>query len=279
MSGDAGWPMRRVRSGNAKLLGPRLAMRLTGKAWEVTYGLKHDLLRKSNGVKYLLNFLKERLGRTSVPDSGQKLEELFVKLRRYPQESFATWAVRVMEAYKNVQRSLARVRSDQKAESPSPKSTASSRLRRGNTQGSSHARSQTGSEPQHEPPSPARTAPERDPREQAESPPDVAGDEQPVQNVDNDEEHTWQDDEWYGDGWTEQDWYAWNARSWRRWKDDDTSDEEEFTDDLTWADLENSEVEVLPQEILGWILLRRANLPPAARLSVQAAAHKLPEVR
>ena len=39
-----------------KLLGPRLAMRLTGKAWEVTYGLKHDLLRKSNGVKYLLNF-------------------------------------------------------------------------------------------------------------------------------------------------------------------------------------------------------------------------------
>lgn len=109
-----------------KLLGLKLAMRLTLNAWEVTYNIDHDRLRKSNGVKYLVNHLQERLGRTSIPDSGQKLEELFIKLRRYPGEALSTWASRVMEAYKNVQRALARVKKDTRQDVETPKSKARS---------------------------------------------------------------------------------------------------------------------------------------------------------
>ena len=36
--------------------------------------------------------------------------------------------------------------------------------------------------------------------------------------------------------------------------------------------LRGSLQEVLPPEVLGWLLLRRANLPTSARLSIQAAA-------
>ena len=102
-------------------------MILTLKAWDVTYNIDHDRLRKSNGVKYLVNHLQERLGRTSIPDSGQKLEELFIKLRRYPGEAFSTWASRVMKAYKNVKRALARVKKDtrQDVETPTSKDVES----------------------------------------------------------------------------------------------------------------------------------------------------------
>jgi hypothetical protein len=101
-------------------------MILTLKAWDVTYNIDHDRLPKSNGVKYLLNHLQERLGRTSIPDSGQMLEELFIKLRRYPGEAFSTWASRVMKAYKNVKRALARVKKDTRQDVETPKSKARS---------------------------------------------------------------------------------------------------------------------------------------------------------
>ena len=38
-----------------------------------------------------------------------------------------------------------------------------------------------------------------------------------------------------------------------------------------WDELEMEEIEVLPDELLGWLLLRRANLPASARLAVQAS--------
>ena len=42
-------------------------------------------------------------------------------------------------------------------------------------------------------------------------------------------------------------------------------------DDIPWADLEMEEIQVLPDEVLCWLLLRRANLSAQSRLSVQAS--------
>lgn len=65
-------------------LGPKLVLRLRGKAWEVAASLDHDELSKQNGAQYLLKFLKQRLGRLPIPDVGQHLDEVFVRMRRVP---------------------------------------------------------------------------------------------------------------------------------------------------------------------------------------------------
>ena len=93
----SGWPdyVRRVRlqyettaRRKRHLLGPRLALRLTGKAWEASTNIQHEMLRKSNGAKYLLLFLREKLGKTPIPDAAQRLEDLFIRLRRTPGTPF-----------------------------------------------------------------------------------------------------------------------------------------------------------------------------------------------
>ena len=50
-----------------------------------------------------------------------------------------------------------------------------------------------------------------------------------------------------------------------------TDDDDAFEDVLDWADLEVDDQEILPAEVLGWLLLRRAGLPASSRLSVQAS--------
>ncbi|CAE7708420.1 RE2, partial [Symbiodinium microadriaticum] len=68
--------------------------------------------------------------------------------------------------------------------------------------------------------------------------------------------------------------------SWRRRKDKKKDDEDDESDDSAamladlevWDRYEEGLQEVLPPEVLGWLLLRRANLPTSARLSIQAAA-------
>ena len=64
--------------------------------------------------------------------------------------------------------------------------------------------------------------------------------------------------------WSEQEWAAWR----RQWHDDDSSSSRE---DVPWNELEVENPQVLPDEALGWLLLRRANLSAASRLSVQAS--------
>ena len=84
-------------------------------------------------------------------------------------------------------------------------------------------------------------------------------------NAEGQENDWWHQDQWYR-------WRSWHGRSWSR-RDEDESSEEEEPDTLTWAGLEIADQEVLPSEILGWILLRRAGLSAGARLMVLAAAH------
>ena len=92
------------------LLGPELASRLTGRAWSVTPSLDHTELGKKNGTKYLLRFLRDRLCHTAVPDAGARLEDLLIRLRRPLGMSMAQWSNEVLEAYRKLQRALARAR-------------------------------------------------------------------------------------------------------------------------------------------------------------------------
>lgn len=75
-----------------------------------------------------------------------------------------------------------------------------------------------------------------------------------------------EEDAWDGyQGYTAAEW-----REWRRQHDDD-EDDVSSGEDLPWDELEVENLQVLPDEVLGWLLLRRANLSASSRLSVQAS--------
>ena len=276
-NGDlAGWPtyVRKVRfhyeqtpKSKRKLLGPRLASKLTDKAWDILQSIDHEELRRPNGAKYLLLYLRERLGKTPVPDAGQKLEELFLRLRRAPGSSMATWAAQVREAYRGVQRALARTRQQEpQAERRTQQTSTTGFAPPGRPRSGA-----TASEPQQEPASPQaataresmspprleRISPEDDPHEEYHSGAEEPGHEQ------------WTYGDWSWRGWN---WYAqgWQDSAWKK-RDSDSEDEADFQDVLDWADLEVDDKEILPSEVLGWLLLRRAGLPASSRLSVQAS--------
>ena len=92
-------------------LGAELVTRLTGKAWDVASAdIDHDRLQEADGPAYLLQFLEQRLCKAPIPDSGQRLEDFFIRLRRVPGASMTEWATQVRETYRRLQRALARQR-------------------------------------------------------------------------------------------------------------------------------------------------------------------------
>ena len=95
------------------LLGAELASRLTGKAWDIVSAeVDHGQLQRRDGPAYLLRFLEDRLCKAPVPDTGQRLEDFFLRLRRAPGSSMAEWATQVRESYRRLQRAMARQRKD-----------------------------------------------------------------------------------------------------------------------------------------------------------------------
>ena len=242
------------------LLGPELASRLTHKAWTVTAELDHYKLSKKNGVKYLLMFLKEKLCRTAVPDAGARLEELLIKLRRPLGMGMAQWSALLLDSYRKLQRSLVRARQQTRS---SPKETTKAPSKRSE------------SEPHAEPPSPtrlrstgARTPTSVQHGGEGDGDQDKASSHHPEGGEDGYEQLDQEDPD---DGW--RDWRAhrqWTDAEWKAWYLDQ-EEEESSEDDLPWDELEQEAPDVLPPEILGWLLLRRANLSSAARLSVQAS--------
>ncbi|CAE7939143.1 unnamed protein product, partial [Symbiodinium necroappetens] len=83
---------------------------LSGKAWDVTRELDFSRLQDRDGAAYLLEVLEQRLGRTPVPDLGIRLEQLFMRTRRSPGQSMSQWSAELREAYRNLQRAMARAR-------------------------------------------------------------------------------------------------------------------------------------------------------------------------
>ena len=65
----------------------------------------------------------------------------------------------------------------------------------------------------------------------------------------------------------------WSARDWRKWQEgrwtwrgqDDASSESSSDSEILHDE------EVVPEEVLGWLLLRKSGLPSTARLAVQSA--------
>ena len=270
----ASWPdyTRKVRFQFEKtprkkrhLLGAELASRLSGRAWSVTHELDHVKLGKRNGAKYLLKYLQERLCRTAVPDAGARLEDLLIRLRRPYGMTMSQWANEVQEAYRKVQRALVRARQQAQARKGGSAPTS--------PQKSSSARS----EPQAEPPSPTRlrspTArrlfPEQGGRAEEPQRDDPGHQEgEPQQTVEEFVREEQVEEPEDLQGWTVEEWREWRQRY--RGGDDDEEDASSG-EDLPWDELQVENLQVLPDEVLGWLLLRRANLSASSRLSVQAS--------
>ena len=274
------------------LLGAELAGRLTGRAWDVTSAeIDHGELQKSTGAAYLLRFLEDRLCKAPVPDTGQRLEDFFMRLRRTPGSSMTEWANELREAYRRLQRAMARQRKDMEQRFGTPKDASpSSRNPSGKTPSHtptpSHRRRSDATTPglDFQMSSPSRAA--RAQQEDDQFDPNVyepnaeTAEEQQAQEeheavgytrVRSEEESSqWSDRGWRADGrYTAEEWRQWRRRHWY-----DDSDHEAFPevqDDIQWDQFEYGDEKILPDEILGWLLLRRSGLPASARLSVLSA--------
>ena len=70
---------------------------------------------------------------------------------------------------------------------------------------------------------------------------------------------------WNDDSWGQ--WNDWYGHSWHQWEDED-----EEGDEQPWEDEDHMMPVVLPEEVLGWLLMRRSGLSSQAKLAIQAAS-------
>lgn len=273
----AGWPeyARRVRLAHSQTavekrytLGPRLVLKLRGKAWEIASNVDHQQLDSQSGAQYLLNFLKQRLGRLPVPDVGQHLEHLFMRRRRPAGMDMVSWANTLRESYRKVQRALHRTMPQKKDSSTQTDLTAlnMTAMSPSSSPTSSTRRRLSGSEPQGEPQQDTVVNEGRDdlPAEAVGASEGAADGPGSPGSWNEDwwaHRSWWHDNEWSGD-W---DGASWSSGWWKRW---DAFPEAE----AEWEEQEKDLPSILAEEVLGWLLMRRANLPASSRLSVQASA-------
>lgn len=79
---------------------------------------------------------------------------------------------------------------------------------------------------------------------------------------------------------SQEDWDWWSQSGWwshwagyKKWWDDSSWKSERAPEPShSWEDESTLLPEILPQEVLGWILMRRSGLPSSSRLSIQASA-------
>ena len=236
------------------LIAPDILAQLTGRAWIVTQEVDHAQLVRRNGVIYLLQFLEARLGPGVVHDVGTRLENLILRLRRPAGQSFSTWASRLREAYRQLQQALGRVRKGRDGTNGLSPMSSRSPVRT-----SAERSSATQEEPQNE----ADTENET-----------LAGEGEPV---DDDELVQMESPRVNplrtrgGRGTRDVHTSMSSRRPARKDSDSDTS-VRAMQDLKLWETYAETLEEALPQEVLGWLLLRRAGLPNSARLNVQAAA-------
>ena len=70
---------------------------------------------------------------------------------------------------------------------------------------------------------------------------------------------------WNDDSWGQ--WNDWYGHSWHQWEDED-----EEGDEQPWEDEDHMMPVVLPEEVLGWLLMRKSGLSSQAKLAIQAAS-------
>ena len=281
----------KTRRRRRKQLGPDLVSQLTGRAWVITQEIDHQRLVQADGARYLVDYLEERLARVPIPDAGARAEELLVKLRRPPGMSMATWCATIRESYRKLQRALKRARPTETPRdvTPTPTTPAASPVgqaprtpphdRPGSTSTSPSRRSRRASKETVQEPEQMPTPERPSASGERQSPDDEAGDgeggesELPVLSEEDDEADEdalpfrqgfrkglgkagqWQDGQ--------------RGKSSKRKAEDSSESETADTwGTQMWEDLDTGLPEVLPTEILGWLMLRRCNLSAQQRLNV-----------
>lgn len=73
--------------------------------------------------------------------------------------------------------------------------------------------------------------------------------------------------------WSREDWDEWRRQQQAWWYDSETAWHDDTGEDseICWEQFDHGNEQILPEEILGWLLLRRSGLPASARLSVLSA--------
>ena len=243
------WPdyVRKVRLAFEKTrrrrraqLGPDLVSQLSGRAWVVTQEIDYKALTQANGARYLISFLEERLARVPIPDAGSQAEALLLRLRRMPGTSMATWCAQVREQYRKLQRALKRAR----GELPDLKGVGTTSLT------SSRARS-----------SPEPAAEEGTEAEEAQR---AAEDEDEDEEPPPPRSPTRHSSKGGKSGKGKEDYHSPSRGS----RSDPSDSEEGPENDHFWDDLDVGLPEVLPSELIGWIMLRKSSLNAAQRLNV-----------
>ena len=67
---------------NREYLGPKLARRLTGNAWDNVESIERDKLKQEDGVSYLLGFLESSMTGTQGQNMGSRIMGYFVHHHR-----------------------------------------------------------------------------------------------------------------------------------------------------------------------------------------------------
>ncbi|CAK9044628.1 Integrase catalytic domain-containing protein [Durusdinium trenchii] len=257
----AGWAeySRRVRlcwaqtpSHKRYTLGPKLVLRLKGKAWEVASTVDHSQLEKTSGTPYLLKFLKAKLGRLPVPDVGQHLDELFAKSRRPVGMDLLSWCNQLRENYRRVQRALARTMTTklEKGTQTDPTGTSPS--------------TRTGSEPQRERPSPHPSA--AAPVESGEPAGDTELDDEDGWSSPHSSTRSWRNDWWWNDWWIHGNWdwrspsqygseYGYEEEPAVEWDEEDTRNFWVEKEDGAWGLVVNDldDFETLTDDMVHWL--------------------------
>ena len=107
------------------LCGPRLISELSGAAKRMVAGKHPVWVSRYDGVRILLEFLRQCLGKPQIPEMTEHLTRYFKSCRRKAQEPMNEYITRKAEAYLRAEQALQRVVASQKKASSATTSTSS----------------------------------------------------------------------------------------------------------------------------------------------------------
>ena len=213
--------------------GPKVAAELSGAAKTAIMGKKSHWLSEASGVETLLKHLQETIGEPALPEVGNFLRLYFKTLRRQRGESMTAFCVRHREEYEKMCRSLARMMKEQKKDTkwrPSAMPSSSQATDTGSIQGGQEG---LGDHPGHEVTN------------------QQWGNSEPWSS--------WQDWSWStGGGWWSHQWYQQNYQH-SNWG---------TTSGLQEQD-EDEPVDILPDAVLGRMLLEKSGLDGLEKSIIQ----------
>ena len=237
--------------------GPRLISELSGAAKRMVSGRSPTWVANYDGVRVLLEYLRQCLGRPQIPEMTEHLSRYFKHCRRKAQESMNDYITRKAEAYLRAEQALQRVVASQKKKAKASKTS-----------------SQTG-ESHHAPDSWGWYSSRRNSLESSNDGAVDDNDQEPADGADEQADtasarDTWQDwrsysssRSWYG-GYYDSYTYV---GTWGRWPD--------AWHQGSWGQKPAKplvpKVELLPSFVQGWYLLQDANLNQTERNMVQTA--------